>query len=72
MRFRLLIALMVVLALVLGGGLLARAEDPEPNCWWFSYTISVMGTKVVKIPNSCIPCFGFCDWLPAAPGIGKK
>ncbi|MGH2626071.1 MAG: hypothetical protein ACRDHY_05415 [Anaerolineales bacterium] len=71
MKLRLVIALTVVLALFFGGGLIASADDDQPNCWWVSYTVTVMGTKIVKIPNSCIPCMGLCDWLPPPPSLGK-
>lgn len=65
MKPRLLIALVVVLALFLGGGLVASANDDEPHCWYVSYTISVMGTKIVKIPKTCVPCLRFCGLLPS-------
>ncbi len=68
MKFRLVLAIAVALALFFGGGFIANADDDEPHCWWVSYTITVMGTKIVRIPNSCIPCMGFCDWLSPAPG----
>lgn len=72
MRLRLLIALALIIVLVFGTGLFAAASDDEPNCWWFSYTLSITGKKVLTVPNSCIPCMGFCDLLPPPPGLGAK
>jgi hypothetical protein len=71
MRLRILIALAVVLALVLGSGLLAAADD-EANCWYVSYTVEMRGKKVLKVPNTCIPCLALCDYLPPPPGAGHR
>jgi hypothetical protein len=70
MKIRLLIALVIVLALFLGGGLAARASDDQPHCWYVSYTVTVMGHKIVKVPKTCVPCLGFCNamWYSSAQG----
>lgn len=71
MRFRLLIALAIILVLVFGTGLFAAAGGEEPHCWFVSYTLEMRGKKVVKVPNTCIPCFGVCDYLPL-PASGSR
>lgn len=67
MKLRALIALMVVMTLFFGGSIVASASDDQPNCWWVGYTVKVMGAKVVKIPNRCVPCLAVCDAYSAPP-----
>ena len=64
MKLRILLALALVVALVFGTGLFAAAGEDDPKCWFVGYTVEMRGKKVVKIPNTCIPCLGLCDYLP--------
>lgn len=72
MKLRILLALALVVALVFGTGLFAAASDDDPKCWWVGYTVEMRGKRVVRIPNSCIPCLGLCDYLPPPPSASSR
>ena len=72
MKPRYLIALILVLAVMIGTGVIASATEGEPNCWYVSYTVTMRGKRIVKVPNSCIPCLGVCDLLPPPPGATNR
>jgi hypothetical protein len=73
MKRRWLLALFLVVGLVAGPSLLARAGNKGPvKCWWVKYQVAMWGTEVFAVGPNCVPCFWMCHnvALPPPPGTG--